>query len=87
MPDQVTEGDREPRNTHQNPVVRQVIIPTVSCEDLTEKSCVKLPNAEEASVEVVACVPVVDKPKCDKVRCNHPVGRLQYFNECFNFLG
>ena len=46
---------------------RQVIIPTVNCQDVTEKSCVKLPNAEEAVVEVAACVPVVDKPKCDKV--------------------
>ena len=65
MSDQVRIGS--PRITDKYPDFRQVIIPTVSCEALTEKSCVKLPNAEEATVEVVACVPVVDKPKCDKV--------------------
>ena len=46
---------------------RQVIVPTIQCEDVSEKSCVKLPNAEETTIDVTACVPVVDKPKCDKV--------------------
>merc|ERR1711971_771427 len=46
---------------------RQVVIPTIQCEDLSERSCVKLPNAEETTLDVTACIPVVDKPKCDKV--------------------
>ena len=49
-------------------ICRQVVIPTIQCEDLSERSCVKLPNAEETTLDVTACVPVVDKPKCDKVR-------------------
>ena len=44
-----------------------MIVPTIQCEDVSEKSCVKLPNAEETTIDVTACVPVVDKPKCDKV--------------------
>ena len=48
-------------------ICRQVVIPTIQCEDVSERSCVKLPNAEETSLDVTACVPVVDKPKCDKV--------------------
>ena len=48
-------------------ICRQVVIPTIQCEDVGERSCVKLPNAEETSLDVTACVPVVDKPKCDKV--------------------
>ena len=50
-----------------NDVCRQVIIPTIECEDVRDKTCVKLPNAEETTVDVTACVPVVDKPQCDKV--------------------
>ena len=46
---------------------RPVIVPTIECEDISERSCVKLPNAEETTLDVTACVPVVDKPKCDKV--------------------
>ena len=49
-------------------ICRQVVIPTIQCEDLSERSCVQLPNAEETTLDVTACVPVVDKPKCDKVR-------------------
>ena len=49
-------------------IFRQVVIPTIQCEDLSERSCVKLPNAEETTLDVTACVPVVDKPKCDKVK-------------------
>ena len=48
-------------------ICRQVVIPTIQCEDLSERSCVQLPNAEETTLDVTACVPVVDKPKCDKV--------------------
>ena len=51
-------------------IFRQVVIPTIQCEDLSERSCVKLPNAEETTLDVTACVPVVDKPKCDKVNPN-----------------
>ena len=51
-------------------ICRQVVIPTIQCEDLSERSCVKLPNAEETTLDVTACVPVVDKPKCDKVNPN-----------------
>ena len=54
-------------------ICRQVIIPTIQCEDLSERSCVQLPNAEETTLDVTACVPVVDKPKCDKVRQTKPV--------------
>ena len=54
-------------------ICRQVVIPTIQCEDLRERSCVKLPNAEETTLDVTACVPVVDKPKCDKVRQTNPV--------------
>jgi len=46
---------------------RSVIVPTVECEDFTDKKCVKLPNVEETEEEAKACVPVVAKPKCDKV--------------------
>ena len=49
-------------------ICRQVVIPTIQCEDLSERSCIQLPNAEETTLDVTACVPVVDKPKCDKVR-------------------
>ena len=48
-------------------VDRSVIVPTVECEDVTDKRCVKLPSVEETDEEAQACVPVVDKPKCDKV--------------------
>ena len=47
--------------------IRQVIVPTVECEDVADRTCVKLPNAEETTIDVTACVPVVDSPKCDKV--------------------
>ena len=43
------------------------MVPTVECEDVTDRTCVKLPNAEETTIDVTACVPVVDKPQCDKV--------------------
>jgi len=46
---------------------RSVIVPTVECEDVTDKRCVNLPSVEEVEVEAQACVPVVAKPKCDKV--------------------
>merc|ERR1711874_106952 len=46
---------------------RTVIVPTVECEDVTDKRCVKLPSVEEVAIEAEACVPVVAKPKCDKV--------------------
>ena len=49
---------------------RQVMVPTVECEDVTDRTCVKLPNAEETTIDVTACVPVVDKPQCDKVVLN-----------------
>ena len=49
---------------------RSVIVPTVECEDVTDKRCVNLPSVEEVEVEAQACVPVVAKPKCDKVSCN-----------------
>ena len=48
-------------------VVRSVILPTVDCEDITDKRCVKLPSVEENDAEAQACIPVVGKPKCDKV--------------------
>ena len=57
-------------------IFRQVVIPTIQCEDLSERSCVKLPNAEETTLDVTACVPVVDKPKCDKVSQTKPVFRI-----------
>ena len=57
-------------------ICRQVVIPTIQCEDLSERSCVKLPNAEETTLDVTACVPVVDKPKCDKVTRTKPVYRI-----------
>ena len=44
-----------------------MIVPTVECEDIADRTCVKLPNAEETTIDVTACVPVVDKPKCDQV--------------------
>ena len=48
-------------------VGRSVIVPTVECEDFTDKKCVKLPNVEETEEEAKVCFPVVAKPKCDKV--------------------
>ena len=48
-------------------VVRSVIVPTVECEDVTGKRCVKIPSVEESDTEAQACVPVVANPKCDKV--------------------
>jgi len=46
---------------------RSVIVPTVECEDVTDKRCVKLPSVEASDSEAQACVPVVANPKCDKV--------------------
>ena len=62
-------------------IFRQVVIPTIQCEDLSERSCVKLPNAEETTLDVTACVPVVDKPKCDKVSQTKPVFRINRWSK------
>ena len=58
-------------------ICRQVVIPTIQCEDLSERSCVQLPNAEETTLDVTACVPVVDKPKCDKVTTDKTCFRVK----------
>ena len=50
-----------------NLLCRSVIVPLVECEDVTDKRCVKLPSVEETELDAIACTPVVDKPKCDKV--------------------
>jgi len=46
---------------------RPVVLPIIECEDLQETRCVMLPTVEPFDTEATACVPVVAKPKCDKV--------------------
>ena len=58
------------RDNLDHDVTRSVIVPTVECEDVTDKRCVNLPSVNEVEVEAQACVPVVAKPKCDKVSCS-----------------
>ena len=40
----------------------------VSCGKFSPSRCVMLPTVEPFDTEATACVPVVAKPKCDKVR-------------------
>ena len=58
------------RDNLDHDVTRSVIVPTVECEDVTDKRCVNLPSVEESDSEAQACVPVVANPKCDKVTQN-----------------
>ena len=67
-------------NLDNEHVDRSVIVPTVECEDVTDKRCVKLPSVEESEIEAKACVPVVSKPKCDKVGST----RLIYYDVTAN---
>ena len=64
-------------NLDNEHVDRSVIVPTVECEDVTDKRCVKLPSVEESEIEAQACVPVLSKPKCDKVG---PIATQQKFS-------
>ena len=46
----------------------QVEIPTVTCEEVREERCVKLPSLEEAQVEAQQCTVALAGQSCREVR-------------------
>lgn len=46
---------------------RQVSLPTITCEDITEERCVSLPSVEEAQVTAMQCKAKLGAPQCKPI--------------------
>merc|ERR1712088_940600 len=53
-------------------VNKPILLPRVSCEDLTENKCITVPEVEDATESVEKCITELDAPACQKVELTLP---------------